>query len=311
MTCLVCTTGKNVAGKVAMNVFYDKRQSVASYASVSPSAGKPSQVLESWKKLDIPFVEFSFEPLTAADIAVAHDRAYVDAVLTCDAENGFGNRDPEMAAALLWVAGSMVAAAEHAFMTKETSFSPTSGAHHACYNGGGDFCTFNFLVIAAIKSHQAGAEQVGILDLDYHYGNGTDDIIQKLDLSFIKHYSSGGDRIASVGTAEQWLKRLRDIVREFSDVDLIIFNAGVDSHLNDPLGGMLTTEQMARRDRIVFETAHEIGVPICASLAGGYQMAQDGSIEAVLRLHDATFIAAWNAVAAPGNKDRSDGWVLW
>lgn len=294
-----------------MNVFYDKRQSVVSNGLLSPSAGKPARVVESWKKLDIPFVEVSFDPLSADDIAVAHDRAYVDDVLAGATANGFGNRDPEMAAALLWVAGSMVAAAVHAFKTKETSFSPTSGAHHACYAGGGDFCTFNFLVIAAIKVHQAGARRVGILDLDYHYGNGTDDIIQHLDLSFVRHYSSGGDSLAAVGTAEQWLKRLPNIVREFSDVDLVIFNAGVDSHLDDPLGGMLTTEQMARRDRIVFETAHEIGVPVCASLAGGYQAAPDGTIEAVLRLHDATFIAAWKVAVAPGRKDQGDGWILW
>jgi acetoin utilization deacetylase AcuC-like enzyme len=294
-----------------MKVFYDNRQSVACKASLSPSAGKPAQVLASWKKLDITFEVLSFEPLSAADIAVAHDRGYVDDVMSGATENGFGNRDPEMAAALLWVAGSMVASAVHTFQTKETSFSPTSGAHHACYACGGDFCTFNFLVIAAIKAHQAGARRVGILDLDYHYGNGTDDIIQHLDLSFVRHYTSGGDRIATVGTAEQWLKRLPDTVREFSDVDLVIFNAGVDSHLNDPLGGMLTTEQMARRDRIVFETAHEIGVPICVSLAGGYQAAQDGTIEAVLRLHDATFLAAWKVAMAPGNKDQSDSWILW
>jgi acetoin utilization deacetylase AcuC-like enzyme len=294
-----------------MKVFYDKRQSIDSNESLSPSAGKPARVLESWKQLNVPFVELTFEPLTAADIALAHDRAYVDAVLAGAAENGFGNRDPDVAAALLWVAGSMVAAALHSYTTRETSFSPTSGAHHACYSSGGDFCTFNFLVIAAIKAHQAGAGQVGIIDLDYHYGNGTDDIIQHLDLSYVRHYTSGGDPIAALGTAEQWLKRLPDIVRAFRTVDLIIFNAGVDSHINDPLGGMLTTEQMARRDRIVFETAHEIGVPVCTSLAGGYQVSRDGSLEAVLKLHDATFVAAWKAVALPGCKHRSDGWVLW
>ncbi len=294
-----------------MKVFYDKRQSVASNDSLSPSAGKPAQVLESWKKLGIPFVETSFEPLNAADIAVAHDRTYVDSVLAGDTANGFGNCDPVMASALLWVAGSMVAAALHAYATRETTFSPTSGAHHACYASGGDFCTFNFLVIAAVKAHQAGAGRVGIVDLDYHYGNGTDDIIRQLDLTFIRHYTSGIDSNATVGTAEQWLKRLPDIVREFGDVDLIIYNAGVDSHLNDLLGGMLTTEQMARRDRIVFETAHEIGVPVCTSLAGGYQVAPDGKIDAVLRLHDATFLAAWKVVAVPDNKNRIDGWVLW
>ena len=74
---------------------------------------------------------------------------------------------------------------------------------------------------------------------------------------------------------------------------------------------MLTTEQMARRDRIVFETAHEMGVPVCTSLAGGYQVARDGTIDAVLRLHDATFVAAWKADAAPANRTRIDSWDLW
>lgn len=46
---------------------------------------------------------------------------------------------------------------------------------------------------------------------------------------------------------------------------------------------------MAERDRIVFEVAREIGVPVCVSLAGGYQVAEDGSLDAVLRLHDETF----------------------
>lgn len=294
-----------------MNIFYDKRQSVAGDASLSPSAGKPALVLESWKQLDIPIALFSFEPLSAAEIALAHDREYVDAVLSGTAPNGFGNRDPEVASALVWVAGSMVAAAMHSFRTKETSFSPTSGAHHACYASGGDFCTFNFLVIAAIKTHQAGAGRVGILDLDYHYGNGSDDIILRLGLSYVRHYSSGNDTLAAVGTAEKWLKRLPDIVRGFCDVDLIIFNAGVDAHLSDPLGGMLTTEQLARRDRIVFETAQGLGVPVCVSLAGGYQVAQNGSIGAVLRLHDATFIAAWKAVATTDQKGHSDAWELW
>lgn len=294
-----------------MKVFYDKRQSVACSGATSPSAGKPALVMESWRMLDIPFIESVFEPLSADDIALAHDRAYVDAVLAGSTANGFGTCDPEMAAALLWVAGSMVAAALHTLKSRETSFSPTSGAHHACYAGGGDFCTFNFLVVAAIKAYQAGAGRVGILDLDYHYGNGTDDIIRRLDLTYLRHYTSGNDRIAAVATAEQWLKRLPDIVREFSGVDLIIYNAGVDSHLNDPLGGMLTTEQMARRDRIVFETTHEIGVPVCTSLAGGYQVARDGSIDAVLRLHDATLMAAWNVIVAPDRRDRSDGWLLW
>jgi len=294
-----------------MRVFYDKRQSVSGNVSFSPSAGKPAQVLESWRRLGISFCEQFFAPLTVDEIALAHDREYVNGVLSCTLMNGYDNRSPEMASALPWVAGSMVAAALHSFITREASFSPTSGAHHACYASGGDYCTFNFLVIAAIKAHQAGASRIGILDLDYHYGNGTDDIIERLDLAFIRHYSSGGDRDAKSAPAERWIKRLPGIVRGFADVGLIIYNAGVDSHINDPLGGNLTTEQLARRDRIVFDVAREIGVPICTSLAGGYQVARNGSIDAVLRLHDTTFVAAWEMFESPGNKTCDECWTLW
>jgi hypothetical protein len=50
---------------------------------------------------------------------------------------------------------------------------------------------------------------------------------------------------------------------------------------------------MATRDRIVFELAREIGIPVTVSLAGGYQQDTDGSIDAVLSLHDTTFRTAW------------------
>lgn len=294
-----------------MIVFYDHRQSVPGNGFSSPSAGKPAQVLESWKRLGISFCEQSFAPLTVDEIALAHDREYVEGVLSCKLMNGYDNQSPEIGSALPWVAGSMVAAALHSFETGEASFSPTSGAHHACYEKGGDFCTFNFLVIAAMKARQAGAPRIGILDLDYHYGNGTDDIIKRLDLTYIRHYSCGADPDAKPVCAERWLKRLPDIVKGFADAGLLIYNAGVDSHINDPLGGFLTTGQMARRDRIVFDVAREISVPICTSLAGGYQVARDGSIDTVLRLHDATFVAAWEMFESPEKNCHRETWSLW
>lgn len=90
---------------------------------------------------------------------------------------------------------------------------------------------------------------------------------------------------------------LPNIVKGFAGCNLLIVNAGVDSHIDDPLGGILTTEQMAKLDRIVFEGAREIGVPVCVSLAGGYQVGEDGIIDAVLRLHDTTLRIAWVIMA--------------
>jgi hypothetical protein len=42
-------------------------------------------------------------------------------------------------------------------------------------------------------------------------------------------------------------------------------------HVDDPLGGVLTIEQMAERDRIVFAAARAQATPIAWNLAGGYQ----------------------------------------
>ena len=278
-----------------MKVFYDDRQSVKANSSFSPSAEKPAKVLESWLKLGIPFQVSSFDPLTADEMALAHDRFYVDGVLSLEAPNGFGNQNPEVAAALPWVCGSMVAAALHTYKTGELSFSPTSGAHHACYAHGMCYCTFNFLAMAAIKVHQAGASSIGILDLDCHHGNGTVNIIDRLNLDYIRHYSFGQEHLRRGNAAEDWVTRMPDIVSTFRGVDLLIFNAGVDPHIEDPLGGILTTRQMTLRDRLVFKVAKQLGLKVCVSLAGGYQVDAEGNIDKLLALHDTTFKSGWAA----------------
>ena len=66
--------------------------------------------------------------------------------------------------------------------------------------------------------------------------------------------------------------------------DLILFQAGADVHVDDPLGGVLDNDQIRERDRIVFEAARSAGVPLAWDLAGGYQEA----ISSVVRIHRAT-----------------------
>jgi acetoin utilization deacetylase AcuC-like enzyme len=50
-----------------------------------------------------------------------------------------------------------------------------------------------------------------------------------------------------------------------------IYQAGAAHHICDPLGGFLSTEELAERDRIVFSVAKAIGIPVVWNLAGGYQ----------------------------------------
>ena len=79
-----------------MIVFYDPRQSVTANSSFSPSAQKPAQVVKSWKQLGIPYEVRTFAPLTAEEIALAHDPIYVADVLACKRANGFNNKNPEV-----------------------------------------------------------------------------------------------------------------------------------------------------------------------------------------------------------------------
>jgi hypothetical protein len=54
------------------------------------------------------------------------------------------------------------------------------------------------------------------------------------------------------------------------------------------VGGWLTTPQLAQRDRLVFETAKKLSIPVAWDLAGGYQ----NPLRKVLDIHDNTMRAA-------------------
>jgi acetoin utilization deacetylase AcuC-like enzyme len=268
-----------------MKIFYRPEQTVLGNCdSFSPSAGKPAEVVASWLRLDPAAALSGFQPLTRADLALAHDRAYVDAVLDLEHANGFGNRLAAIADTLPYTTGSFYAAAHHAFTTKESCVSPTSGFHHAFYDHGGGFCTFNGLMVAAQKLRQEGSASIGILDLDCHYGNGTDDIIWRLGLeNSIVHYTFGGEKIHR-HNAVGWLKDLPGILARFGKCDVVLYQAGADPQVNDPLGGILTTEQLYERDFLVFKNLKDLGVPVAWNLAGGYQT----PIRKVLDIHDNT-----------------------
>ena len=75
--------------------------------------------------------------------------------------------------------------------------------------------------------------------------------------------------------------KLKEVIE---GADIVLYQAGADPHVDDPFGGYLTTSQMRRRDKLVFETANKLGVPLVWNLAGGYQQ----PIDKVLELHNNT-----------------------
>lgn len=273
---------------MTIKVFYDARQVVPNNASPSPSAGKPALVVEEWKRKGYDFQLGAVTPVTRDKFYLAHDPDFINGVLDLQRDNGFSNRSSKVAVSLPWTTGSLLAAAFEALTTQTFTSSPTSGFHHSGYATADGFCTFNGLMITSImlRNHLPGLK-IGILDLDHHYGNGTDNIIGHLGINYIRHYTFGGDNPGNWhwkggNEAKTWLKRLPGIVKSFADCDLVIYQAGADPHISDPYGGALTDDQLRLRDRIVFTGL--VGKGVTWNLAGGYQT----PIQKVLDIHNAT-----------------------
>ncbi len=270
----------------AIPVYYSPLMA-ADNDSFSPSAAKPRAAVESWLKLGIPIDVIAPEPVTVEDLARAHLPAFVDAVLSCRIENGFHNRSAAVAKSLPYTSGAMLAAAREALRNGRVAAAPCSGFHHARYAHAGGFCTFNGLMVTAMALHASGeATRVGILDFDQHYGDGTDNIINRLCIDWINHYSAG-EHYGFATEATRFLSSIPGLVATMKDCDVILYQAGADPHIDDPLGGWLTTEQLYERDLLVFQAAAALGIPLAWNLAGGYQT----PLRRVLRIHDATMRA--------------------
>jgi acetoin utilization deacetylase AcuC-like enzyme len=166
---------------------------VADSKSFSPSAKKPEDVVESWKKLGLPLEFMVPERVSVEALCRAHEPDYVRAVLDGRRPNGFGNTDARVAASLPFTSGSMLSAARWALENGGFAAAPCSGFHHARYGSGGGFCTFNGLMVtvqALLDSERAA--RVCIVDCDAHYGDGTDDILDHLGLhESVPHFTLG------------------------------------------------------------------------------------------------------------------------
>lgn len=276
-----------MAPLAAIPVYYDPRM-VADAQSFSPSASKPIAVMESWSRLGLPLERCPVTPVTVEELCLAHDRAMVEDILSGRRENGFDNTLESVARSLPFTSGAMLGAARKAVENGRVAVAPVSGFHHAGPDHCGGYCTFNGLIVAARVLLESGAVgKVGILDFDQHYGDGTTDCILKFGLDRQVRHFSAGRHYRSPDQSEMFLGRIPTIVGEMQDCGVVLYQAGADPHLDDPLGGWLSSEQLAHRDHAVFECAQALGLPVAWNLAGGYQ----DPIENVLAIHDETMRA--------------------
>jgi acetoin utilization deacetylase AcuC-like enzyme len=180
----------------------------------------------------------------------------------------------------------------------------TGGYHHAFANYGSGFCLFNDLYLAALSMLQSpNIDKVLIFDCDVHQGDGTAKLaennaqIYTVSLHAEKNFPyrkqhSNMDFNLSKGTQDnEYLdtvdSALHLAINTFQP-DAVIYDAGVDIHIDDDLGHLnISTQGVYQRDCLVFDTCKQKGLPIAAVIGGGYQRNIDALVNVHLQLYKA------------------------
>lgn len=161
------------------------------------------------------------------------------------------------------------------------------GTHHAFPDRGEGFCTFNDVAIAVRRLKALGrVRRVAIVDLDVHQGNGThacfagDPSVYTFSMHGAKNFpfhKVPGTRDVELedGTTDDtYLGLLREHLPEVlraSRPDLVVYLSGADPHEGDRLGRLaMTFEGLMARDAYVVGTCREVGIPVVATMSGGY-----------------------------------------
>jgi acetoin utilization deacetylase AcuC-like enzyme len=235
-------------------------------------------------------------------LALAHARAYVDAVLSQRLDQAAVRRiglpvTRAVARRSRAANGGTVLTARLA-LEYGLACNTAGGSHHAFAAYGSGFCVFNDVAVASrVLLAEGLVERILVVDLDVHQGDGTAAIFmdeprvftfsmhcrtnfplhkQKSDLDVA--LAPGLEDDAYLRLLAEHLPGLLEDVRP----DLVFYNAGVDPHVDDRLGRLALTEQgLWRRERFVLETCLNAGAPVAGVIGGGYAT----DLEQLARLH--------------------------
>ena len=203
------------------------------------------------------------------------------------------------------------------------------GTHHSYADKGGGFCVFNDAAVAARlmqaewARHQKSRPglprhplQVAVIDLDVHQGNGTarifasDASVFTLSLHGAKNFpfrkeASDLDVELQDGCVDEvYLEALEHALAELDrrcEPGLIFFLAGADPFEGDRLGRLsLSYDGMEARDRRVFDWAWQRRIPLAFSMAGGYGVNMDETVQVQVNTYRVAveYWTKWQAVVA-------------
>ncbi|MFD2287490.1 histone deacetylase [Pedobacter petrophilus] len=195
----------------------------------------------------------------------------------------------------------------HALNSRAVSFNMAGGTHHSGSNWGEGFCLLNDQAIAAnyLLSNKL-CENILIVDLDVHQGNGTAEIFHKeprvftfsmhgeKNFPFRKERSDLDVPLADGIQDEEYLTLLRQhlqIAFHRAKPDFVFYLSGVDVLATDKLGKIALTKAACKeRDRIVIEGCKTRGLPMQISMGGGYSV----NIRDIVDAHCNTYKVAFD-----------------
>jgi acetoin utilization deacetylase AcuC-like enzyme len=260
-----------------------------------PSGGFPASKYEllmgALDALDLPQIRHEPEPMPRAWLEAVHDPAYVTEVLAAAVPPGkerrigfpvteLVSRRAQLTPGGTWLAAKLALA--HGFAANTAG-----GSHHALHDTGAGYCVFNDLAVAAHRLLAEGAaRRVLIVDVDVHQGDGTPALLAGRE--DVATYSIHAEKNFPARKARSTLDvplpdgvgdqvyldalaaTLPPLVERFRP-DLILYQGGVDPHIDDKLGRLaLTDEALAERDRLVGRLARAHGIPLASTPGGGY-----------------------------------------
>lgn len=248
-------------------------------------------------------------PATDDELALVHDRAYIEAVRQVSATGrpdlpiGLGTADnPAFAGvhdAAALITGATLAAARAVWSgAAEHALNVAGGLHHAMPAAASGFCVYNDPAVAIAWLLSQGARRVAYVDVDVHHGDGVQatffDDPRVLTVSLHESprtlfpgtgfpHETGAEGTAvnvalPAGTGDAgWLRAFHAVVppllREFQP-DVLVTQQGCDSHALDPLADLMLSVDGQRRTyealhALAHETAHGRWV---ATGGGGYEL---------------------------------------
>ncbi len=264
--------------------------------------------------LDRPGVELvAPEPATEAELLRVHRQDYLDAVRAAPDDpffRGYGLNTPDnpvfdhMHEASALICGASLAAARAVWSGRaQRAANIAGGLHHAMPARAAGFCVYDDPAVAIADLLAQGAERIAYIDIDVHHGDGVQEIFyddpRVLTVSlhespmtlfpgtgFAEETGGSGAEGSAVnvplppGTGDRgWLRAFHAVVpavvRAFRP-QLIVLQAGADSHRLDPLANLrLTVDGQRAAQLAVRDLADELCEGrLVATGGGGYALVE-------------------------------------